>query len=145
MTDLGLKAITYEAQPQRIDMEMNSTAESRINLNLIQQQGNKNNIPPRLNQYTTMVKASVPEKDQSYVSLLSPVVVKLDLPAAVATGQIQNDKQSPEQEEGQGWLGGFIGDLSFRNIVRVMAASAAVGLIGYIIYIRVKRSKSQKK
>jgi hypothetical protein len=145
MTDSGLKSITYEAQPQRIDMEKNSTAESRINLNLIQQQGNKNNIPPRLNQYTTMVKASVPEKDQLFVSLLSPVMVKLDLPAAVATGQSKNDKQSPEQEEGQGWLGGFVGDLSFRNIVRVTAASVAVGLIGYIIYMKIKRSRSQKK
>ena len=145
MTDSGLKAITYEAQPQRIDMEKNFTAESRINLNLIQQQGNKNNIPPRLNQYTTMVKASVPEKDQLFVSLLSPVIVKLDLPAAVATGQSKNDKQSPEQEEGQGWLGGFVGDLSFRNIVRVTAMSAAVGLIGYIIYMKIKRSRSQKK
>jgi hypothetical protein len=144
MTDSGLKSITYEAQPQRIDMEKNSTAESRINLNLIQQ-GNKNNIPPRLNQYTTMVKASVPEKDQLFVSLLSPVMVKLDLPAAVATGQSKNDKQSPEQEEGQGWLGGFVGDLSFRNIVRVTAASVAVGLIGYIIYMKIKRSRSQNR
>jgi virginiamycin B lyase len=143
MTDSGLKAITYEAQPQRIDMEKNSTAESRINLNLIQQQGNKNNIPPRLNQYTTMVKASVLEKDQLFVSLLSPVIVKLDLPAT-ATGQSENDKQSPEQED-QGWLEGFIGDLSFRNIVRLTAASAAVGLIGYIIYTRIKRLKSEKK
>jgi hypothetical protein len=72
-------------------------------------------------------------------------MVKLDLPAAVATGQSKNDKQSPEQEEGQGWLGGFVGDLSFRNIVRVTAISVAVGLIGYIIYMRIKRSRSPKK
>src|SRR5215211_8510883 len=105
MTDSGLKAIIYEAQPQRIDMEKNSSAESRINMNLIQQ-GNKNNMPPRLDQYTTMVKASVSEKDQLFVSLLSPVIVKLDLPAPAA-GQSENDKQSPEQED-QGWLEGFV-------------------------------------
>ena len=93
-----------------------------------------------------MVKASVPEKDQLFVSLLSPVIVKLDLPAA-ATGQSENDKQSPEQEEDQGWLGGFVVDLSFRNIVRVTAASVAVGLIGYIIYVKIKsrRAKSSNK
>jgi hypothetical protein len=69
----------------------------------------------------------------------------LDLPAAVATGQSENDKQSPEQEESQRWLGGFVGDLSFRNIVRFTAMSVAVGLIGYIIYTKIKRTRSQKK
>jgi hypothetical protein len=142
MTDSGLKGITYEAQPQRIDMEKNSTAQSRINLHLVQQ-GIRNNIPVRLDHYTTMVKASAPEKDQLFVSLLSPVAVKLDLPAVISTEQSKNERQGNEQEN-QGWIGGFIGDLSFRNIVRVVAISTTVGLIGYIIYMRIRRSKSQR-
>ena len=143
MTDSGLKGITYEAQPQRIDMEKNSTAQSRINLHLVQQ-GIRNNIPVRLDHYTTMVKASAPEKGQLLISILSPVVVKLDLPAVISTEQSKNERQDNEQEN-QGWIGEFIGDLSFRNIVRPGAISTAVGLIGYIIYMRIKRSKSQKK
>jgi virginiamycin B lyase len=143
MTDSGLKGITYEAQPQRIDMERNSTAESRINMGLAQQ-SNLNNMPARLDQYTIMVKASASEKDQLLVSLLSPVVVKLDLPTVTSTEQRQNNKQGSEQGD-QGGIGEFLGDLSLRNIVRVGAISAAVGLIGYIIYIRIKRSKSQRK
>jgi streptogramin lyase len=139
MTDLGLKGITYDAAPQRIDMEKNSTGESRINLNLVQQ-GNRNNVPIRLDQYTLMVKASIPERDQLFVSLLSPVIVKLDSPVADSDGQSGNDKQGSEQEDQNG---GFIVDLSFRNIVRVGAITAAVGLIGYIIYMRIKR-KSNK-
>jgi hypothetical protein len=135
MTDSGLKGITYDAQPQRLDMDRNSTAESRVNLKLVQQ-GNNKNMPMRLDHYTTMVKASISEKDQLFVSLLSPIVVKLDLPAAT-TGQNKDDKQGSEQEN-QGME-------FFRNIVRVVAVSTAVGLIGYIIYIRIKRSKSQKK
>src|SRR5215204_2861271 len=79
MTDLGLKGITYDAQPQRLNMEKNLTAESKISLNLVQQ-GSRNDIPVRLKQYTTMVKASIPEKDQQFVSLLSPIIIKLDLP-----------------------------------------------------------------
>lgn len=137
MTDLGLKGITYDAQPQRIDMENNSTGESRINLNLVQQ-GNRNNAPIRLDQYILMIKASVLEKDQLFVSLLSPVTVKLDLPAVTSNGESENDEQRDQK-------GGFIEDLSFRNIVRVTAISAVVGLIGYIIYMSIKRSKSQKK
>jgi hypothetical protein len=91
-----------------------------------------------------MVKASAPEKGQLLISILSPVVVKLDLPAVISTEQSKNERQDNEQEN-QGWIGEFIGDLSFRNIVRVVAISAAVGLIGYIIYMRIKRSKSQRK
>ena len=143
MTDSGLKGITYEAQPQRIDMEKNSTAQSRINLHLVQQ-GIRNSIPVRLDHYTTMVKASAPEKGQLLISILSPVVVKLDLPAVISTEQSKNERQGNEQEN-QGWIGEFIGDLSFRNIVRVGAISTAVGLIGYLIYMRIKRSKSQRK
>jgi len=79
MTDLGLKGITYDAQPQRLNMEKNLTAESKISLNLVQQ-GSRNDIPVRSKQYTTMVKASIPEKDQQFVSLLSPIIIKLDLP-----------------------------------------------------------------
>jgi virginiamycin B lyase len=143
MTDSGLKGITYEAQPQRIEMERKSTAESRINLSLAQQ-SNLNNIPTRLGQNTIMVKASAPEKDQLFISLLSPVVVKLDLPAVTNTEQHENNKQISEQGD-QGVIDEFLGDLSLRNIVRVGAISVALGLIGYIIYIRIKRSKSQRK
>jgi hypothetical protein len=143
MTDLGLKGITYDANPQRIDMEKNSTAESKINLSPVQQ-GDRNSPPLRLDQYMLMMKASVPEKDQLFVSLLSPVVVKLELPAVNSNEEIENDKQGFEQES-QGWIAGFVGDLSFRNIVRVMAISAAVGLIGYIIYMRMKRAKRNEE
>ena len=142
MTDLGLKGVTYDAEPQRVDMEKNSTAESKINLNLVQQP-NRNNAPIELDQYTLMVKASVPEKDQLFVSLLTPVMVKLDLPTAASSGQSGDDVQK-SGEENQGWIEEF-GDLSIRNIVRVSAISAAVGLIGYIIYMRIKKSKEPKK
>jgi hypothetical protein len=141
MTDSGLKGITYDAEPQRIDMENNSIGESRINLSLAQQ-GNRNNAPVGFDQYTLMIKASVPEKDLLFVSLLSPVIVKLDLPVADSDGQSGNDKQGSEQENQRN--GGFIEDLSFRNIVRVGAITAAVGLIGYILYMRIKRKNQNK-
>jgi hypothetical protein len=96
MTDSGLKGITYEVQPQRIDMEKNSAAQSRINLHLVQQ-GIRNNIPVRLDHYTAMVKASAPEKDQLFISLLSPVVVKLELPTVISTEQTNNERQNNEQ------------------------------------------------
>jgi streptogramin lyase len=143
MTDLGLKGITYDAQPQRLNMEKNSTSESKIGLNIVQQ-GNRNNIPIRLNQYTTMIKASVPEKDQQFVSLLFPVTIRLDLPAVISSAQSEDNRQEGEQEN-QGWIEGFVGDLSLRNIVRVIAITAAVSLIGYIIYMRIKKHTKVRK
>jgi hypothetical protein len=142
MTDLGLKGITYDAEPQKIDLERNSTAESRINLNLVQQDS-RYDAPIRLDQYTLMIKAAVPEKDQLFVSLLSPVMIKLDLPTVTRSIQSDDNRQRQGQDN-QGWIGEFVGNLSFRNIVRVTAISAAIGLIGYIIYVRIKKSKSQK-
>jgi hypothetical protein len=92
-----------------------------------------------------MVKASVPEKDQQFVSLLSPVTIKLDLPAVISSAQSEDDRQGKEQEN-QVWIEGFVGELSLRNIVRVIAVTAAISLIGYIIYIRVKKhTKVQKQ
>jgi hypothetical protein len=131
MTDLGLKGVTYDAEPQRLNMEKNLTTESRISLKLVQQE-NRNNIPIRLNQYTAMLKTSIPEKDQQFVSLLSPVIIKLDLPADVSSAQGEDNIQRRAQEY-QGWIEGFVGDLSLRNIVRLTAITAAVSLIGYII------------
>jgi streptogramin lyase len=144
MTDLGLKGITYDAQPQRLNMVKNPTSESKISLSLVPQ-GNRNDIPIRLNQYTTMVKASVPEKDQQFVSLLSPVTIKLDLPAIISSVQSEDDRQGREQVN-QGWIEGFVGELSLRNIVRVIAITAAISLIGYLIYMRIKKyTKVQKQ
>jgi streptogramin lyase len=143
MTDSGLKGITYDAQPQRLNMEKNSTSESKISLSLAQQ-GNMNDIPIRLNQYTTMVKASVPEKDQQFVSLLSPVTIKLDLPAVISSAQSEDDRQRSEQKN-QGWIEEFVGDLSLRNFVRVIAIIAAVSLVGYIIYMRIKKHTKVRK
>jgi hypothetical protein len=88
-----------------------------------------------------MVKASIPERDQLFVSLLSPLMVKLDLPMVRSSGQSEDDRQNPGQGN-RGWIEEFVGDLSFRNIVRVTAISAAIGLIGYIIYRRFRAKKN---
>jgi DNA-binding beta-propeller fold protein YncE len=141
MTDSGLRGIAYNAQPQRINMENNSTSESTITLNVVQQ--NNNNIPVRLDQYTAMVKASAPEKDQLlFVSLLYPMLISLDLPSVSQQQQQQQQEDNKQSSEGQDE--GFIQDSSLRSIVRIVALPAAIGLIGYIVYVRIKKSKSKK-
>lgn len=91
-----------------------------------------------------MVRASVPEKNQQFVSLLSPITIKLDLPAVISRAQSEDDRQRREQEN-QGWIEEFIGDLSLRNFVRVIAIIAAVSLVGYIIYMRIKKHTKVRK
>lgn len=135
MTDSGLSGITYDARPQRINMENNFTSQ----INLKAQQTNIN--PSSSGQYTIMTKASAPEKDQLFVSLLYPVPVKLDLPVM----KLQQQQQQEDNKQLSEGKGGFIQDLSVRDIVRNAALLAAIGLIAYIVYRRIKRSKSKKE
>jgi hypothetical protein len=97
-----------------------------------------------LNQYTIMIKTSVPEKDQLFVSLLYPMLVSLNLPSLSQERQQEEEdnKQSSEENES-----GFIQDSFLRSIVRNVALSAAIGLIGYIIYVKIKsrRAKSSNR
>jgi DNA-binding beta-propeller fold protein YncE len=138
MSDSGLRWITYDTQPQRVNLENNSAVTAKINLNTEEEEDNDNRARP--GNYTTMVKASAPEKNSSllFVSLLYPVEVTLDIPFAAAdTSQQQTsseDKNSLQESV-------FRNDLMFRDLARFIALPTAIALIGYIIYRRIKSSK----
>jgi virginiamycin B lyase len=145
MSDSGLRGITYDAQPQRVNLENNSTAISQINLNAEEEDSNNR---PRPGNYTTMVKVSAPEKNSSsllFVSLLYPIEVTLDIPAAADdTSQQQTsfeDKSSQQESV-------FRNDTIFRDLARLIALPTAIALIGYLVYRRIKslkRSPQQKQ
>lgn len=124
MTESGLKGITYTAQPQWIDMEKNPVAESQVSLKT------ENNA--RSGQYTIMVRASAPEKDQLLVSKLYPVSITLNIPEPTA----QSQKIFEERQDT-----GLIENISFKDVTKFLAVLAAIGLIGFLIYGRIKRSK----
>jgi hypothetical protein len=141
MTDSGLNGVTYTANPPRINMSNNttSTVESKITLKA-EEEGK---TQPGL--YTIMVKSSAAEKDGLFVSLLYPLPIKLDVPVPKPVqpqspqSSIENSKQNPLSDLFN------IYDTSLRGILRLISLPTAIGLIGYMIYSRVKRSKTSKK
>jgi streptogramin lyase len=141
MSDSGLRGITYDAQPQRVNLENNSVvASSQINLNA-EEEDNDNNNRARPGNYTIMVKASAPEKNStlSFVSLLYPVAVTLDIPT-VAVANTSQQQTSIEDKSSQ-QTSVFPSDTIVRDLARIISLSTAIALIGYIVYRRIKRSK----
>ena len=128
MTDSGLQGVTYVVQPQWVDMEKNSVAESQINLKV------EDNAKPGTS--TIMIRASTSERDQLIVSKLYPVLITLDVPEPTQQSQnIFEDRQGD----------GSSSDVSLNDITKFLVILVAIGLIGFLIYGRIKRSKEIKK
>jgi streptogramin lyase len=142
MSESGIVGINYTAQPQRFDMEKNSTANSQIAL----QVGNDdNNTPPiRPGQYTIMVRATALENknNNSVVSLLYPVQIMLDVPAP-PTNQMRPQQTYPNgiSNNYQVPVNGFFDYTSLGGILRIFPLLVAIGLIAYIVYRRIERSR----
>jgi hypothetical protein len=140
MSDSGLRGITYDAQPQRVNLENNSAVTAKININAEEEDDDDNRARP--GNYTIMIKASAPEKNisLSFVSLLYPVAVTLDIPAAAAANDTSQQQTSIEDKSSQ-QKSAFPNDTIVRDLARIISLSSAIALIGYIVYRRIKRSK----
>jgi hypothetical protein len=127
MSDSGLKGVSYTAKPQRIDLDKYPANKSQINLNVEQDQA-------RSGQYTVMIKASASEKKDPllFVSLLYPIPLTVDVPTTISQQhQPQDNSQFP------------FGSELLRNMIRFLALPAAIGLIVFTIYKRIKRPKRE--
>ena len=121
MTESGLTGITYQANPPRVNLQDNASAESVIQL---QTQDNA-----KAGTYSAMVRIQAPEQDGLVVSKLYPVKVVLNVPQPTnsQTGESASNQSSTLFE--------------IRDLVRALAIAAVVGLAGFIVYRRVKRKK----
>ena len=121
MTESGPTGITYQANPPRVNLQDNISIES-----VIQIQTQENAKPGT---YTAMVRIQAPEQDGLVVSRLYPVKVVLNVPQPTngQTGESASNQSSTLFE--------------IRDLVRAIAIAAVVGLVGFIVYRRVKRKK----
>ncbi|OLC83508.1 MAG: hypothetical protein AUJ08_05325 [Thaumarchaeota archaeon 13_1_40CM_3_50_5] len=121
MTESGPTGITYQANPPRDNLQDNISIES-----VIQIQTQENAKPGT---YTAMVRIQAPEQDGLVVSRLYPVKVVLNVPQPTngQTGESASNQSSTLFE--------------IRDLVRAIAIAAVVGLVGFIVYRRVKRKK----
>ncbi|AFU57630.1 putative virginiamycin B lyase [Candidatus Nitrososphaera gargensis Ga9.2] len=117
MTESGLKGVTYEAQPPRVNLQQTGSAESQIQISTLE-----NAIP---GDYVAMVRAFAPEQDGLVVSKLYPVELVLDVPEPIAS----QDSNQPQNA-----------DTTLQNALRIGAPLAAAGLIAVAIY-RWKRAR----
>lgn len=130
MTESGIMGITYEANPPRVNLQVNDSAESTIQIQT------QDNAKP--GSYTVMVRVQAPEQQDSLVvSRLYPIKLVLDVPQPSATTQTG--------ESGNASSSQLSTPLDVRDIVRALAIAAIVGLIGFIVYRKVKRKPIQSK
>ncbi|MFL6322479.1 MAG: hypothetical protein ACJ72Q_18655, partial [Nitrososphaeraceae archaeon] len=137
MSDSGLRGVTYTANPQRIDMQQYPINKSQITLNVEQTRA-------KSGQYTAMIKASASEKKDQllFVSLLYPMPLSLDVPAVPHLSQ-QQQQQNSFQNDNQKSTFSFSDSL--RTVARYLALPIAIGLIAFIIYGQIKRSKRRQR
>jgi virginiamycin B lyase len=124
MTESGLMGVTYQANPPRVNLQQNASAESNIQLKT------QDNAKPGT--YTAMVRVQAPEQDGLIVSRLYPVKLVLDVPqpATQTGGALENNRQEPNP-------------LQIQDLIKGLSVAAIVGLVGYIIYKRIKGRKPQ--
>ena len=120
MTESGLRGVTYEAQPPRVDLQQTRTAESEIQI--------RAQDDARPGTYTAMVRAFAPEKDSLVISKLYPIELVLDVPEPTSS---QNSNIFQNQQTR---------DSTVQDALRIGAPLAAAGLIVFAIY-RWKKAK----
>ncbi|MGH9927372.1 MAG: hypothetical protein ACRD5B_18550, partial [Nitrososphaeraceae archaeon] len=162
---------TYSANRQRINMsydngnailiQPNEAYDSKIKLVLEEENVEK----IRHNEYSVMIKSSASEgiEQQQYrqqhqevqhplfVSLLFPIPVLLDLPLSTISDQQQasdkNSIQNKDPTDNQPPTENFFGirDISLLSTIRILSLTGAIALVGYLIYVRVRRSRKSDK
>jgi len=141
MSESGIDGINYTAQPRRIDMEKNSTINSQIAFQ-VENENNTSTIKP--GQYTIMVRATALENkdNNSPVSLLYPVQIMLDVPAPPThQQQLQQTYPNSFSNNYQVPVNGFLDFTSLSGLLRIFPLLVAIGLIAYIVYRRIERSR----
>src|SRR6266487_2516369 len=141
MGESGIAGINYTAQPQRIDMEKNSTVNSLIAFQ-VENENNTSTIKP--GQYTIMVRATALENkdNNSPVFLLYPVQIMLDVPAPPThQQQLQQTYPNSISNNYQVSVNGFLDFTSLSGLLRIFPLLVAIGLIAYIVYRRIERSR----
>ncbi|HKZ60838.1 MAG TPA: hypothetical protein VJZ68_00275 [Nitrososphaera sp.] len=129
MTESGIMGITYQSNPPRVNLQEHVSAESAIQLQT------QDNAKP--GSYTVMVRVQAPEQQDSLViSRLYPIKLVLDVPQPSATTQTGESGNTSTQ---------LPTPFDVRDRVRALAIAAIVGLVGFIVYRKVKRKPTQSK
>jgi hypothetical protein len=127
MTESGLRGVTYEAQPPRLDLQDGRSTQSEIQIRT------QENARP--GNYTIMVRAFATENDGLVISRLYPVELVLDVPEPLSSQESENMFQNQTQQAS---------DSSVQGALMIGAPVAAAGLIAFAIY-RWKKARTAER
>lgn len=127
MTESGLRGVTYEAQPPRVNLQDARSTQSEIQIRT------QENARP--GNYTIMVRAFAPEKDGLVISRLYPVELVLDVPEPVSTQDSENMFQNQMQQTS---------DTTVQEALMIGAPVGAAGLIAFAIYRWKKARRAER-
>jgi virginiamycin B lyase len=127
MTESGLRDVTYEAQPPRVNLQDSTSTQSEIQ---IRTQENS-----RPGNYIAMVRAFAPESDGLIISKLYPVELVLDVPEPISSQDNNNMFQNQQQTTS---------DTIVRDVLMIAAPVGAAGLIAFAIYRWKKARKAER-
>lgn len=137
MTESGLKAISYDVEPQRIDMQKNASINAKVYLTM---KDFDRTIIPTLDQYTIMIGTSLLEKEsqQTRISLHYPITVSLSMPSTKST--IQSISSQSKIQEPNPFF-----NISLRDIIKTTAILVIIGLIAYLVFSKIHRIKLKRR
>jgi virginiamycin B lyase len=127
MTESGLQGVTYEAQPQRMNLQDVKSNQSEIQIST------QENARP--GNYTLMVRAFAPEQDGLVISKLYPVKLVLDVPEPISGQDSENMFQDQVQQTS---------DTTVQDALMIAAPVGAAGLIAFGIYRWKKARRAEK-
>jgi virginiamycin B lyase len=127
MTESGLRGMTYEAQPPRVNLQDTRSAQSEIEIRA------QENARP--GNYIAMVRASAPENDGLIISRLYPVEVVLDMPQPVSSEDNNNMFQNQEQTTSETIV---------QDVLMIGAPVGAAGLIAFAVYRWKKARRAER-
>jgi hypothetical protein len=128
MTDSGLQGVEYTLEAQSVNLMETPDRHVGIGLRVETESAIAGN-------YTFMIRASLLENDGLVISLLSPQLVKLDVPTKPAEiNKIENFRQFSSKNDVSSNSSAFFSDL-----IRIGAIAVIIILVGYLIYHKIKR------
>ena len=132
MTDTGLEGIVYSSNPQRVNLTAIPEADVKIDLEVESEEAVSGN-------YTTMVRASLLEKDGLIVSQLYPQLIKLDVPNKPLESTKTENFQEILSENAKSNSTPFI------DLIRPVAIMIVILLVGYLLYRKINKTRKLKK
>jgi len=129
MTHLGIKGITYNIDPERIDLSEIPEIHSKISIVA------QDKIKPGV--YNIMLQVTAEEESDKdlKVSVLHPLEISVEIPETKVMQD--SEKQSNELD--------IFPEIKLKDVIQTIAISVAIGLSAFIVLRRIKLARDKNK